>query len=51
LTLLILLDCGALRNVPVGLKDALDNADWELVKKIAGPESSEPEHPESNEEQ
>jgi hypothetical protein len=49
--LLILRDCGALREVPVGLKEAIDGADWELVKKIAGPESSEPEHLESNEEQ
>ena len=49
--LLILRECDALQNVPVGLKEAIDNADWERVKKLAGPSSSEPEVPESDEEE
>jgi Family of unknown function (DUF5681) len=49
--LLILRECDALREAPVGLREAIDSADWELVKKIAQFKSSLFEHPESNEEE
>jgi hypothetical protein len=48
--LLILRACDALREVPAGLKEAIDSADWELVKKIAQFKSSLCGDPESNEE-
>ena len=35
--LLVLKECGALECAPLGLKDAIDNAQWDLVKKMAGP--------------
>jgi Family of unknown function (DUF5681) len=49
--LLILRGCDALGDVPVGLKEAIDSADWERVKQIAGPPSSELDVPQSNEEE
>ncbi len=37
LVLIVLKECGALEGAPLGLQEAIDNADWDAVKKMAGP--------------
>jgi hypothetical protein len=49
--LLILRGCDALRDAPIGLREAIDSADWDRVKKIAQFKSLMSEDPESNEEE